>query len=120
MQPNESTSAQGLVIAEEGVLAEAQDVFSRMGTPVETATFDSIRALDAFWKRSSESYCFIVLYVRDVVPEEFSAALRNIKHVRNHHLLLYVPHHGMNLAFNIGLTVGREWGKSAEIASNIR
>jgi DNA-binding transcriptional regulator YiaG len=120
MQTNPSTSAQGLVIAEKGVLAEAQDVFSRMGTPVETATFGSIRALKAFWKRSSESYCFIVLYVRDVLPEEFSATLRNIKHVRNDRLLLYVPHHGMNLAFNIGLTVGREWGKPAEIASNIR
>jgi DNA-binding transcriptional regulator YiaG len=120
MQTNASASVQGLVIAEQGVLAEAQDVFSRMGAPVEAATFDSIRAFDAFRKRSSESYGFIVLYVRDVVPEEFSAALRNIKHVRNHRLLLYVPHHGTNLAFNIGLTVGREWGKQAEIASNIR
>jgi DNA-binding transcriptional regulator YiaG len=120
METNVSISAHGLVIAEEGVLAEAQDVFSRMGATVETATFDSIRAFDAFRNRSSESYYFIVLYVTDQLPEELSAALRNIKHVRNHRLLFYVPHHGVNLAFEIGMTVGRKWGESAGIASSMR
>jgi len=121
METNVSTPAQGLVIAEKGVLAEARDVFSGIGASVETATFDAIRAFVALRNKSSGSYCFFIFYIRDRLPEDqFSAALRNIKLVRNHRLLFYVAHHGMHLAFNIGMTVGRELGEPAEIASNMR
>jgi DNA-binding transcriptional regulator YiaG len=124
METNVPTLAQGLfiqgLVIEKSVLAEARDVFSRIGARIETATFDAIRTLVLLQKRSAESYCFI-FYVKDPLPEDqLSAALRNIKDVRNHRLLFYVAHHGMNLAFNIGMTVGRELGESAEIACSVR
>lgn len=106
---------QGLVLAPKDVVAEARDVFSRIGANVEMATFDTWR------NRSRKSYCFFVVYVRDQLPkDQFSAVLRKIKHVPNHRLLFYVPHHEMDVAFNIGMTVGREMDQSAEIASDIR
>lgn len=121
VESNVLRPAQGLVIAEKGVLAEARDVFSGIGASVETATFDAIRAFDALRNKSSGSYGFFIFYIRDQLPEDqFSAALHNIKLVRNHRLLFYVVRQGMHLAFNIGMTVGRELGEPAEIASNMR
>ena len=79
--------------------------------------------MNALWDMSPDSdyfSCFIFYVTKDLPSEQFSAALRNIKHVQNHRLLFYVPHHGMNVAFEIGLTVGRELGEPAEIASNLR
>jgi DNA-binding transcriptional regulator YiaG len=118
-----STSAHSLVIAEKDALPEARDMFSRIGAKIETATFDAIRTFNTTRNRSTQSgyFSIFIFYIRDHVPEEkFSAALRNIKQVENRHLLFYVAHHGMDLAFNIGVTVGRELGENAEIASNPR
>lgn len=118
-----STSAQSLVIAEKDILPEARDIFSRIGAKIATATFDAVLKIRANRSRSPHSrYSSIfIFYIRDHLPEEkFSAALRNIKHIENRHLLFYVAHHGMDLAFNIGVAVGRELGESAEIASNLR
>lgn len=120
MELNTTTSV-GLLIAENGVLAEARNEFSKIGATVKTATFDSLRSFDAARNRSLETSTFLVFYLKDRLPEaQFSAALRNIKHVHNHRLLLYLPHHGTHFAFNVGMAVGRELGKSAEIASNMR
>jgi len=118
-----STSVQSFVIAERDVLPEARDIFSRIGVKVETASLDGIRAFKTARNRSaqSRSSSIFIFYIRDHLPEEqFSAALRNIKQVQKRHLLFYVAHHGMDLAFHIGVAVGRELGESAEIASNPR
>jgi DNA-binding transcriptional regulator YiaG len=123
MQADMSTSAQSFVIAEKNVLAEARDVFSRIGAKVEASTFDAVRTFNVIRNRSAQSRhrSIFVIYVQDDLPEkQFAAALHNIKQVQNHRLLFYVPHHGMNLAFEIGLIVGRELGGPAEIASNLR
>lgn len=117
-----AASAQSLVIAEKDVLPEARDVFSRIGAKVETATFDAVRTFNIARNRSIQPLRFsiFIFYIRDHVPEEFSAALRNIKRVENRHLLFYVAHHGTDLAFNIGMAVGRELGENPEIASSPR
>ncbi|MGO9442904.1 MAG: helix-turn-helix domain-containing protein [Terriglobales bacterium] len=118
-----STSAQSFVIAEKDVLPEARDIFSRIGAKFEIATFDATRTFNTARNRSVQSRYFsiFIFYIRDHLPEEqFSAALRDIKQVQKRHLLFYVAHHGMDLAFNIGVAVGRELGESAEIASNPR
>lgn len=115
MEPNPESHAQGLVIAPKDILAEARDVFSRIGARVETATFDAWR------NRTPKAYGFFVVYVKDQPPQhQFSAVLRKIKHVPNYRLLFYVPDPEVGVAFNIGLTVGRELDESAEIASDIR
>ena len=118
-----STSTQSLVIAEKDLLPEARDMFSRIGAKVETATFEAVRRFRTSRRRSARPRYFsiFIFYIRDHVPEgKFSAALRNIKLVENRHLLFYVAHHEMDLAFNIGMAVGRELGENAEIASNPR
>jgi len=118
-----STSTQNFVIAEKDVLPEVRDIFSRIGATVETTTFDTIRTFNTARNRSAHSRYFsiFIFYIRDHLPkEQFAAALRNIKQVEKRHLLFYVAHHGMDLAFNIGVAVGRELGENAEIASNPR
>lgn len=118
-----AASTQSLVIAEKDVLPEARDIFSRIGAKIETATFDTIHTLEAIRNRSGPSRYFsiFIFYIRDHLPEEqFSAVLRNIKQVQNRHLLFYMAHHGLDLAFNIGVAVGRELGEPAEITSNLR
>ena len=118
-----STSAQSFVIAEKDVLPEARDIFSRIGARIETTTFDTMRTFNTARHRSTQSRYFsiFIFYIRDPLPEkQFSAALRNIKQVQKRHLLFYVAQHGMDLAFNIGMAVGRELGENAEIASNPR
>ena len=118
-----STSAHSFVIAEKDVLPEARDIFSRIGATVETTTFNTIRTFNTARNRSGQSrnFSIFIFYIRDHLPEEqFSAALRNIKQIRKRHLLFYVAHHGIDLAFNIGVAVGRELGENAEIASNPR
>jgi DNA-binding transcriptional regulator YiaG len=120
VRTNVSKSAQGLIIAEKGALAEARDVFIRIGARVETATFEAMRAPGALQNRSSESYLFFVFYLDNQMPRQFSATLHNLRHTRKDHWLFYVAHQGTNLAFEIGLAVGRTLGESAEVASNVR
>ena len=98
-------------------------MFSGIGANIQTATFDTMRTSDMFRNKLVQPHYFsvFIFYVRGYLPQEqFSAALRNIKNVHNHRVLFYVAHHGMDLAFNIGNTVGRELGEPAEIASNLR
>jgi DNA-binding transcriptional regulator YiaG len=112
MESKGSSSAESLVIADKALLSEARDVFSRIGAQVQTAT------LDAVWGRTKHYFIF---YVRNPLPDDqFSAILRRLKRIEKRHLLFYVPQLEMNLAFEIGMMVGRELGKPAKIASNLR
>jgi DNA-binding XRE family transcriptional regulator len=118
-----STSPESLVIAEKDLLPEARDIFLGIGAKVETATFDVIRRFRPSRNRLAQSRYFsiFIFYIRDHVPQEqFSAALRNIKLVENRRLLFYIAGQGTDLAFHVGLAVGRELGENAEIASNPR
>jgi DNA-binding transcriptional regulator YiaG len=112
--------AQGLVIAPKAVLAEAQNVFTQIGASVETAPLESFRKIEA-WAGSGKPYVFFAFYVTHAFSREhFSETLRRVKQFRNAHLLVYVAHHQLDLAFMMGKTMGRELGENAEIASSVR
>lgn len=115
-----TNAAQGLVIAPEAVLAEAQNVFTQIGANVETAPLENVRRIAA-GPGSGKTYIFLAFYMTHAFPrEKFSETLRKVKQFRNAHLLFYVAHHGVDLAFTVGKTVGHELGESAEVASSVR
>lgn len=115
-----ANSAEGLVIAPKAVLAEAQNLFTQIGASVDTAPLEAVRKMEAK-EGSGKTYIFLAFYVTRAFPrQEFSETLRRVKQFQNVHFLVYVAHHQLDLAFNVGKTVGQELGESAEIASTVR
>src|SRR5215470_15792643 len=113
-------AAQGLVIAPKAVLAEAENLFTQIGASVETAPMEATRKIEAR-AGSGKTHLFLAFYVTHAFRRDhFSEALRRVKQFRNTHFLVYVAHHGVDLAFTVGKTVGRELGESAEVASTLR
>jgi DNA-binding transcriptional regulator YiaG len=120
MKSTLANSAQGLVIAPKAVLAEAQNVFTQIGASVDTASLEAVRRIEAK-AGTGKTYLFLAFYVTRAFPSlEFSETLRRVKQFRNAHFLFYVAHHGVDLAFTVGKTVGRELVEGAEIASTVR
>ena len=120
MESIQANSAQGLVIAPKAVLAEAENVFTQIGASVETTSLEATRKIEA-QAGSGKTYLFLAFYLTHAFPrDQFSETLRRVKQFRSTHFLFYVAHHGVELAFSVGKTVGHELGESAEIASTVR
>lgn len=102
------------VWAEKKLLPEATTVFSQLGARVHGVPLERPGSV-------SESR-FIVFYLHGQEPEaELHSALRSLKERRKYDLLLfYTPHHVPARVFRLGTLVGRELGRDAELAFDLR
>jgi transcriptional regulator with XRE-family HTH domain len=109
-----SASQDLFVWAEKKLLAEATSVFTQLGARVHGVPLERPSSLP-------ESR-FIVVYLQGQEPEsELHSALRSLKECRKYELLLfYTPRHVPAHVFRLGTLVGRELGRDADLAFDLR
>jgi transcriptional regulator with XRE-family HTH domain len=102
------------VWAEKKLLPEATSVFTQLGARVHGVPLERPGSLP--------QSRFIVVYLQGKEPEsELHSALRSLKERRKYELLLfYAPHHGHANVFRLGTLVGRELGRDADLAFDLR
>jgi len=110
-----ATASQDLfVCAERKLLPEATSVFTELGARVRGVPLER--------PSSVPQSKFIVVYLQGQESEsELHSALRSLRERRKYELLLfYAPHHGPAHVFRLGTLVGRELGRDADLAFNLR
>jgi len=110
-----ATVSQDLFVwAERKLLPEATSVFTELGARVRGVPLER--------PSSVPQSKFIVVYLQGQESEsELHSALRSLRERRKYELLLfYAPHHGPAHVFRLGTLVGRELGRDADLAFNLR
>ena len=110
-----ATASQDLLVwAERKLLPEATSVFTELGARVRGVPLER--------PGSVPQSKFIVIYLQGQESEsELHSALRSLKERRKYELLLfYTPHHVPARVFRLGTLVGRELGRDADLAFDLR